>query len=271
MKRYTGKTKTIIAAALILMTLAVAPVMAKDFPSPTGFVNDFANVITGAAEAQISAIARTVQSATGAEIAVVTLDSLQGYGSIEQLSIALSDEWGGIGDTKLDNGVLIVMALAERRVRIDAGHGLEGALPDGMIGRIMDTSMVPYFKNNDFSTGFLKATEGIAGVIAKEYDVKLQNISTAESDKYTRSTTRSSGLSGISPRLIGIVIFMLISLAGGGRRFLPLLFLGSMSRGGYRRGGFGGSSGSGFGGGGGGGFGGFGGGSFGGGGASRGF
>lgn len=249
---------------VLLLLIALTPAIAQDFPRPTGYVNDFAGVIDSSDEREITRIAEIVQETTGAEIAVATLDSLGDYATIEQLSIALATEWG-IGSRGDDNGVLMVVAISERRVRIEVGYGLEGALPDGKVGRIMDQSIVPYFRNDDFGTGFLKATEGIAGVIADEYDVTLPDVSMAESRKYESS---SSGSGARSP--IFYLVFLVIFFAGGGRFLWPILFLGGFGRGGFSRGGFGSSSRSGFGGGGGS-FGGFGGGGFGGGGASRGF
>ena len=247
----------------MLFILPAVFIAAQEFPKPEGYVNDFANIINPAEQSKIEAIARTVEEKTGIEIAVATMPSMEPYGSIEQYSIALATEWG-IGKKGKDDGMLLVVALAERKTRIEVGYGLEGIFPDGLVGRIMDTSMVPYFQNNDFSTGLAKAVEGIAGVISEEYDVDFSNISVNESQKYTE-TTRSSG--GISSRYFYFLFFLLIA---GGRFLWPLLFLSGASRRRYFRGGFGGSSRGGFGGGGGG-FSGFGGGSFGGGGASRGF
>lgn len=255
--------RTFLLLLIMLFILPAVFIAAQEFPKPEGYVNDFANIINPAEQSKIEAIARTVEEKTGIEIAVATMPSMEPYGSIEQYSIALATEWG-IGKKGKDDGMLLVVALAERKTRIEVGYGLEGIFPDGLVGRIMDTSMVPYFQNNDFSTGLAKAVEGIAGVISEEYDVDFSNISVNESQKYTE-TTRSSG--GISSRYFYFLFFLLIA---GGRFLWPLLFLSGASRRRYFRGGFGGSSRGGFGGGGGG-FSGFGGGSFGGGGASRGF
>lgn len=258
------KRISLAVIAPFLLLFVITTTSAQRLPSPTGFVNDFAEVISDADELRITRIAESVQRATGAEIAVATVDSLGEYASIEQFSIDLADAWG-VGQAGKDNGVLIVLAELERKARIEVGYGLEGALPDGLVGRIMDTSMIPYFKNDDFGTGFLKAVEGIAGVIAKEYDVELPAVSMAESEKYARS----SGTSGRgSSSLITLIIFVIVFFTGGGRFLWPLLFLGGMGRSRYTRGGFGSSSRGGFGGGS---FGGFSGGGFGGGGASRGF
>ena len=248
------KLKKLFVLTTFLLTLSGA-LIAQNFPSPKGYVSDFANVITPETESRIAAIASAIEKATTAEIAVVTVPNLGPYGSIEEYSIELATAWG-IGKEGKDNGMLLILALEERKTRIEVGYGLEGAFPDGMTGRIMDKSMVPYFKNNDFSTGFLKAVEGIAGVMEDEYDVELAGVSQTESKKYS-----SVSIVTQVRRSPFYIVFVLIFLVGG--RFLwPILFLGGMGRRGGR-GGFGGF--------GGGGFSGFGGGGFGGGGASRGF
>jgi len=250
MKRRT----TLFIAALCILS---GPLLAaQDLPSPRGYVSDFADVISEDTEYRISQMADTIEKATTVEIAVVTVPNLGSYGSIEQYSVDIASEWG-IGKEGEDNGLLLMLALAERRARIEVGYGLEGAFPDGLVGRIMDESMVPYFKNNDFGTGFLKTVEGIAGVIEEEYDVDLAGISRAESKKY------SSVSSAPNIRRSPIYIIFVLIFVFGGRFLWPILFLGGMGRRGGR-GGFGSF-------GGGGGFGGFGGGGFGGGGASRGF
>jgi uncharacterized protein len=256
------KTKQVLAI-LLLSVLVVASVSGQGFPKPRGYVSDFADIIDSGDESRMAQFAASIRKATSIEIAVVTVKTFSPYGSIEQYSIDLATEWG-IGKAGDDSGMLLLVALQEREARIEVGYGLEGVFPDGLVGRIMDKSMIPYFKNNDFGTGLAKAMEGIAGVIQEEYDVDLAGVSLAESQKYAGSSGRSSA------NLYPIVSFIVLFLLGGGRFFWPILFLGGMGR--HRsRGGFGVSSRGGFGSSGGGGFSGFSGGSFGGGGSSRGF
>lgn len=252
---------------LIAVPLFLAAVfLSAQLPEPVGTVNDFAGLIDPAGEREISAVAESVRRAAGAEIAVVTVDTYAPYGSIEEFSVALAQEWG-IGQRGEDNGVLLLLSMAERELKIDVGYGLEGALPDGLVGEIMDNSMVPYFREGEYGEGFLRAAHGIAGIIAEEYNVTLPEVDTREMKSYDRG----SG-SGSAADLFKLVFIVFILLTGGGRFFWPLMLLGGFGgrrsyRGGFGSGGFGsGGFGSG-----GGGFSGFGGGGFGGGGASRGF
>lgn len=250
-------------AMIIIGSLCAIGVGAQSFPRPQGYVNDFAGIISSRDELQIRGIAEAIEKATTIEIGVVTVKTMAPYGSIEQYSIDLASAWE-IGKKGEDNGLLLVVALEERETRIEVGYGLEGIFPDGLVGRIMDTSMIPYFRRNDFSTGLAKAVEGVAGVISREYNVDFSNVSRSESEKYTRSSRRSGR--SYYPYISFIVIFLL----GGGRFFWPMLMLGGMGGRRHYRGGFGMSSRGGFGSRGGG-FSGFGGGGFGGGGASRSF
>jgi uncharacterized protein len=150
--------------------------------------------------------------------------------------------------------------MKERQVRMEVGYGLEGIIPDGLAGEIIDKSILPALRLGNYGEGFLRGVQAAAGIIAKEYDVDLSAYQLSESRKYTKRVGPSAGL---------IMFIALAFLFGGGRLFWPLLFLGAASRRGFYGGGFGsGGVRTGIGGGG---FSGFSGGGFGGGGASRGF
>lgn len=256
------KTKQVVAIFLLSL-LALSSASGQGLPKTRGYVSDFADIIDSGDESRMAQFAASIQKATSIEVAVVTVKTYSPYGSIEQYSIDLATAWG-IGKAEDDTGMLLLVALQEREARIEVGYGLEGIFPDGLVGRIMDTSMIPYFRNNDFGKGLAQGLEGIAGVIEKEYGVDLAGVSQAESDKYSGSSGRSQ------VNLYPIISFIVLLMLGGGRFFWPILFLGGMGRN-RSRGGFGVSSRGGFGSSGGGGFSGFGGGGFGGGGASRGF
>jgi len=255
----TGAARRVSGTAAFfgLLLLAAATAAAQDLPKPVGYVNDFANVISAADEQQMTAIMTAVAKQTPAEMAVVTVPDMNGYGSIEQYGIALADAWG-VGSASEDAGVILILALQERQVRIEVGYGLEGALPDGKTGGILDDYVLPDLRNGDYGAGLLKGVQAIAGVIADEYGVTLANVDV--------TPQRAASDSGFDPSRLFYLFFVLIFF-GGRFFFWPLLFAGrrrGFFGGGFGSGGFGGSSG-------GSGFSGFGGGGFGGGGASRGF
>lgn len=253
-----------VVRLIAVLLFAAGTLVAQDLPEPTGFVNDVANVIAGSQEAQMLNIARAVREQTGAEIAVLTVPSMAPYATIEDYGIAIGEAWG-VGAKDEDNGVILIVAVGERQVRIEVGYGLEGALPDGRVGSILDQYVVPHLRNDDYGEGLLAGVQAVASVIADEYNVTLSGVDVVKPAPATRS--RSSSGPDVSDLFYLIFVFVVF----GGRWFFWPLLLGRRRRG-FFGGGFGSSSGrsSGFGGGFGGG-GGFSGGGFGGGGASRGF
>lgn len=253
-RRWGHSLAALLAPALFLLAAASLP--AQDFPEPQGFVNDFAGVIDAQTEREMRQLAEAVREATGAEIAVAVVESVEPFATAEEYSIRLASEWG-VGGAEDESGVLFVLAMQQRQVRLEVGYGLEGALPDGRAGAILDSAVLPPFRQGNFGEGLHAGMRQVAGIIAEEYEVDLSQYG-AEAPPARSGGRGSSG--GGGGRLLYLLFLMFF--LGGGRFFWPLLFLAG------GRGFFGGGFGSG---GGGSSFGGFGGGGFGGGGASRGF
>ncbi len=226
-----------------------------EFPKPVGPVNDFAGLIPAGEKQGMEILAREVLRKTGTAVVVVTMQTV-GDADVPTYVNELYQSWG-IGKKGEDKGVLIFLALNERRVQIETGYGVEGILPDGLVGEILDKYAVPFLRKGQYGKGLYNAMAAVSQVIAKDANVEL----TGEVKVYKPPRRRVSRL-GFFPLLI--IIFILFSFLRRGRVgfLLPLFLLGSMGG----RGGFGGGFG-GFGGG----FGGFGGGMSGGGGAGRGF
>jgi uncharacterized protein len=149
------------AAALALMlTLAVGyPVLAAGFPSPQGYVSDFAGLLSNTGKTKLESDLSQLAQDTTAEVAVVTIASLDGD-TIEEYAVNLFAEWG-IGTKEEDNGVLFLIAVEEREVRIEVGYGLEAILTDGRCGRILDNDVLPSFRNGDYETGILQGAASI--------------------------------------------------------------------------------------------------------------
>ncbi len=126
----------------------------KVFPPPTGYVNDFAGVIDAESKTRLTRIIEVINQKTTAEIAVVTIGSMEelGFAAIEETAVKLFEEWG-VGKKGKDNGILIIAAIKERKVRIEVGYGMEGEIPDGAAGEIIRTGIVPYFKKQRFGDG----------------------------------------------------------------------------------------------------------------------
>lgn len=237
-------------------------------PAPTGYVNDFAGVLSPSTIQNVDALCEQVDHKAKAQIAVVTIKTLDGGQSIEEFATALEDKWK-VGAKGTDRGVLMVFSMNPRRYRIEVGYGLEGILNDAKVGDI-GRAMRPYLVRNDFNTGIPMGVGQIAQDIAADAGVTLTG--TQPMPQYQDQQRQHSPLSLVELVLGGgFVLFILILLISTGNTGLIFFLLGNLLGGGGfggRRGGRDDWGGGGFGDGGGGGFGGFGGGSSGGGGAS---
>ena len=136
------------------------------YPDYTGYVNDFAGMLDSSTVSRITDIISEVNNKTSAEIAVVTVDNLQGI-SIEEYAVKLFEKWG-IGKKDKDNGVLLLISKEDRKLRIEVGYGLEGALTDLESGRIINNIIVPEFKAGDYDTGVYNGVIAIANEIYAE-------------------------------------------------------------------------------------------------------
>ncbi len=253
------KKLTHLFLTIALLLCLVVPALAS-FPKPVGLVNDFANIIPNNAQAKLENLLRELKQKTTDEVAVVTIADLENA-SVEGYAVDLFENWG-IGQKGKDNGVLILVAVAQRKVRIEVGYGLEGILPDGRVGEIIREQITPAFKAGDYGGGLLQGTLAVAGIIARDAGVQLSGLPQVSRRQYpTHSRSRRGGGLG-SLILLALMVFLFFKYP----RLFSLLLLGSLLGGG-RRGGYWSGGGGGFGGG----FGGFGGGLSGGGGASGGW
>jgi uncharacterized protein len=257
--------KNILRPLLFLLLLCVSAAHAEQVKNlkPQGYVNDFAGVLSSQAKDKLTALCAEVDQKAKAQIAIVTVSSLEGQ-PVEQFSIDLAMAWG-IGPKQKDRGVLILLAPNDHRDRIEIGYGLEAILHDGKVGGF-GRDAVPFLRQNDYSSAVLLITQRIASVIAADQKITLD--ATPEISAPGPESDNTSSPFGNLFGIIIFVIFIFFPVLG----FLLRLFFGFGGLPGSRRGGGmwygGGSMGGGGFGGGGGGFGGFGGGSFGGGGSS---
>lgn len=248
------KIYTVFAALAVFLVLFSNVAFAADLPKPTKnfFVNDFANVISNADEEKMQQQGEALFKKCGAQVVVVTVKSLNGE-DLESYSLNLARSWR-IGSDKNDDGILLLLAVDERKVRIEVGYGLEGALPDSKTGRILDTYGVDSFKKNDFSTGLAAVYDSLINEVYIEKGLDPADGYTPVED-YSLTTKEKVIAYGIIALIVLAFIF-----TNRGKRKRGFVYYG----GGFGGGGFSGSgsSGGGFSGGGG---------SFGGGGSSRGF
>jgi len=263
--------KKLLSLLLLFHTIATTAQNIPQKANPPRLVNDFAHVLTSD---QIESLERKLvnyDDSTSTQIVVVTVATTGDY-DIDDYALKILREWG-VGNKKTNNGIVILAAVNDRKVKIEVGYGMEGAIPDITAKQIIENSISPNFRQSNYYRGFDEAADAIIKAASGEY----------KAPQDYRKSARGNGSSILSFLIPLIIILIIISRSGGGggggmisRRGSNPFFgglLGGMigsSLGGGSRGGWSGDGGgwSGGGGGGGGGFGGFGGGSGGGGGAS---
>jgi len=143
--------------------LALQVTLLAAFPPHDGYVNDFASVLADGDETYLEDYLRMLERDTSAEVAVVTVTSLDGM-TVEEYANRLFAEWG-IGKKQRNNGVLLLVAVRDRSVRIEVGYGLEPILPDGRAGEIIRTAVIPEFRAGNIPRGIGQAIERIATII----------------------------------------------------------------------------------------------------------
>lgn len=253
-----------IAAALVLLAALLIPGLAaaQTFPQLTGPVVDAANVLPDDVEARITQKLLAFNQQTGQQLQVATVPDLQGY-EVSDYGYRLGRAWG-IGNKDKNDGVILLIAPTERKVRIEVGYGLEGTLTDALSSQIIRNAILPKFKAGDMPGGIEAGTDALIAQLQLPPD---------QARAVAAKATKSTQSSGIDP---GFVIWLLIFVfffvlpmirrMSGGRRYgssgLGPIIMWNVLDGMSRGGGGGGSSWGGGGGGGGGG------GSFGGGGSS---
>lgn len=221
-------------------------------PKPTAaagiYVQDYAQVLSAEDKRRLLSIGQELDNKTTAQLAVVTVKTLDGQ-PIENYALSILREWG-IGSKEKNNGALIVVAVQDRRSRIEVGYGLEGLLTDGLTGRIQDQAMIPYFRKGNYAAGIVNGYAITASLIAKDAGVQLTSINSEQIAVPAKTTNNTDQEYPFWLKLLigaGIVLLLIIdNLFLGGVLTQMLFFMFLRGRGGGGgRGGFGGGSGGG--------------------------
>jgi uncharacterized protein len=215
-----------VAAAALLLASALGAAIA--FPGLTGRVVDQAGILSAAARAELEQLLAAHEEATSNQVVVVSLESLQGH-AIEDYGYQLGRYWG-IGQAGRDNGVLLIIAPAERKVRIEIGYGLEGTLTDALASNIIQRVILPRFRQGDMAAGTVEGARAILQAIEGTYQ--------------PRPERKGSGAEGRYDNFMGWFIFLLIAgealarlvrarpvsaaLLGGGAVLIGWFALGSL-------------------------------------------
>jgi uncharacterized protein len=156
------------AAVFVFIGVVVAgAAQGQSLPRPDGPVNDFADVLGPSARSHLESVLSSLEDETSAEVAVVTIRSLDGIG-IEEYATGLFREWG-VGQAALDNGVLVLVAPSERVMRIEVGYGLEPVLPDGLASAIIREDFLPNFRDGNFEAGILRGVGRVADIVRRKH------------------------------------------------------------------------------------------------------
>jgi uncharacterized protein len=204
-----------VAALLICLAALVAATAQPRFPALTGRVVDDANVIDAATKARLDEKLKALEDKTGTQLVVATLPSLQGY-DIADYGYQLGRHWG-IGQKGKNNGAVLIVAPSDRKVRIEVGYGLEGALTDAVTKLIIENAILPRFRAGDFSGGIARGVDDVLQVLSGDAE---------EVKRRADRANRPSGQEGMESFILVLVILII---------FL-IIFMRSSSRQAYRRG-----------------------------------
>lgn len=202
-----SRTLPVLAVIFLLIrTVGAEPLNSIPNPRTTGsWVTDMPGALRADTIAQLNSTIGEFERATGGEMAVVVITSLDGV-SIEEAAVKLFELWG-IGKKSKDNGLLFLWSTGDRRVRVEVGYGLEGVLPDGKTGAILDTYVIPKFKSGQFDAGVVA---GVGAVLSAARNEPVE-LSAAASESYE---TESSGIATWLMTLLGAIPVGLGSLVG---------------------------------------------------------
>jgi uncharacterized protein len=226
---------------LAFLLLAAGLASALDVPPLRGRVNDYAGVMSPEQIQSLEAQLAQFEQETGHQVAVLTIPTLDGE-DIEGFSIRVAESWK-IGKKGFDNGVILVVAVKDRRLRLEVGYGLEGVLPDAVANQIISEYIVPRFRAQDYAGGIITGIDAVLKVIKKEPLPETARKKGGE---------QGSALNSIAMFVITLALFGLVAFASNanrrrnnmwgtrGRRRGPTIFGGP---GGFGGGGFGGGGG----------------------------
>ncbi len=249
------------SAVLVISASAISVATAARFQLPPHgdrSVHDLSGVLSPGSIEIMERRHAELYEKTGVALVVITVKRLEDE-TLPDFAVRVGSEWG-VGKKGQDRGIVVAVTTDEPHVFVATGYGVEGFLPDGRVGAILDRYVVPALRNRDFDTALLQASTALVAVCAAEFGVTIGGVEPAPAGPRGAFRSLPLGLIFLFAVLVMIVFRMIILPRGRGGRYRGVWYGGGFGGGGFGGGGFGGW---------GGGFGGFGGGGFGGGGAGR--
>lgn len=201
-----------LAVAIAVLLIFASAYAQAPPPELTRPVNDFANVIDPQNEAEIERRILALKQASGDVVVVATIDTFAPYGDIREYAVRMFENRGrGIGEKGKDNGLLVLLAVKDRRVWVEVGYDLEQFVTDGFAGEVSRTAMAPYFARGEYGGGLLEGATRLMGRIAQGRGVTLTGVPQVAPEPV-------AGFQ-ISPWIIlAILLFVVLMNSGGGRR-----------------------------------------------------
>lgn len=224
---YARNVAAWLAAALLSVFLILSPAHAQTFPALTGQVVDDANLLSPAQKADLTARLQALERQSSHQMVVVTVPDLRGQ-EIEDYGYKLGRAWG-IGQKKVDDGLLLIVAPKERKVRIEVGYGLEPIVTDALSSVIIQTRILPAFRNGDMAGGIVAGTDALVDIL------KLPNDQAAARAKSLVGAQQKKDGGGVPVSLVfwlfvlGFIVLSSLRRGFGGRRYGsgPIMLWGS--------------------------------------------
>lgn len=217
------------ALLLLFALLVAAPAGAQTFPPLSGRVVDQAELLSPEQEAQLTQRLEALEGASSRQLVVATVPDLQGH-DIADFANRLFRTWR-VGQAQANNGVLLLVAVAERKVRIEVGYGLEGVLTDALSSRIIRERITPRFREGDFPGGIFAAVDAIVEQLQAPPEAAEQRVLAAQEQENRGAARRGDRGGSIVPLIVwgAVLLFMILPAFGAG-------FAGRRTRGRGRRG-----------------------------------
>ena len=210
LKRLATKIFIAVYSSVIGLIFINQTVLARTYPTPTGYVNDFANIISDSVEIELENKLQAFEASSSHEIALTTLSSLEGD-VIENTAVELFQQWG-IGKKNQDNGVLLLIAPTERKLKIEVGYGLESILTDRRAGTIIRDIITPEFKKDNYEVGIVSGLDAIITILSSD---------PAAFDQTTPSSNQSSESKLDSFMFLFALLIYLSAFLARSKRFWP--------------------------------------------------
>jgi uncharacterized protein len=202
---------TIIGSIVFLLPLPSHALTVEEVPNPKrtdgGWVTDMADILSDRTENQMNQLISQLESHNGTEIAVVTVPKTKPSPSPKEFATELFNYWG-IGKADRDNGVLFLISVGDRRAEIETGYGIESVLPDAKVGNIIDTQIIPQFKQKHFDRGTLEGTKELIAAVKASVNQVPTTTKATSTEQTLISSDRDKSNENANNLTIWVVLFL---------------------------------------------------------------